>query len=467
MRIPKFLIIIPFLLIFQPINAQDLFRWVCQGKVDSLKILPLDSNTWVDRLNHRGFGLVHFTVFCKQPEVLEYLILQDANIDQRDAKGRTAMFYAAYFNDGVMIDRLLQLGSDTDLPDKWGNVALHQLAMYGSGENIRKLIVNGARIEFENQRGSRALEIAYREGNQEAIKVLLELGADAHAIRKETLEGSYLGQIPNDTPTIFAPNFVSTENAQLNAVFHPNGKELYYSIESPQKSVIMVTLRKKGVWSSPVQAPFSGTYKEVDPFISRDGSQLFYCSFRPTLTDSIKNDPDIWLVNRVADGWSEPIHLGSTINTNQEEWYPSTSDQGTIFFSRGDESRGISNLYFAQRNHGKYGVPQKLSDLVNSEFYDYDPFIARDESYLMFASKRPGGYGDCDIYISFKRDDGSWSKAQNMGEEINTLAADFTPIISPDGQHFFFTSWRAGAGDIYWMKAQALRKIMEMLKSGI
>ena len=49
-------------------------------------------------------------------------------------------------------------------------------------------------------------------------------------------------------------------------------------------------------------------------------------------------------------------------------------------------------------------------------------------------------------------------QAKNMGEQINSSSADFTPILSPDGKYFFFTSWRNGSGDIYWVDSEAIKK---------
>ena len=83
------------------------------------------------------------------------------------------------------------------------------------------------------------------------------------------------------------------------------------------------------------------------------------------------------------------------------EWYPSLSNDGTLYFSKGREKEGISNICYSEKINGKYQKPITLGDSINSKFYDYDPFIAPDESYIIFASKRPGGFGDSDLYLKF------------------------------------------------------------------
>ena len=93
--------------------------------------------------------------------------------------------------------------------------------------------------------------------------------------------------------------------------------------------------------------------------------------------------------------------------------------------------------------------------MVNTEYSEDDPFIASDESFLIFCSSRPGGYGSYDLYIAFRKKDGTWTKAKNMGPEINTSGEEARPSITPDGKYFFFTrgdvnpDWR----DIFWINA--------------
>ncbi|UCG27518.1 MAG: PD40 domain-containing protein, partial [Bacteroidales bacterium] len=81
---------------------------------------------------------------------------------------------------------------------------------------------------------------------------------------------------------------------------------------------------------------------------------------------------------------------------------------------------------------------------VNSSSSDVFPAIAPDERYLIFSSAREGGFFqrhqyDFELYISFKNNDGSWTPARNLGEEINAYSP-LNPSISPDGKYLFFYS---------------------------
>ena len=131
------------------------------------------------------------------------------------------------------------------------------------------------------------------------------MGADRSKVRTPMFTGPYVGQSPPGIkPKMFGVNFISTELPQLDAVFHPNGKEFYYSVETSKYAAILVTREVNNVWSKPKPVSFSGQYREVDLFIARDGSKLLYCSYRPLNEgDSIRGNPDIWMVERDEDNW--------------------------------------------------------------------------------------------------------------------------------------------------------------------
>jgi WD40-like Beta Propeller Repeat len=150
--------------------------------------------------------------------------------------------------------------------------------------------------------------------------------------------------------------------------------------------------------------------------------------------------------------------------------------------------RSLTCIYRSRFINGKYSAPENLGDSINSKYFDGDPYIAPDESFLIFVSyNRPDGLGDGDLYISLNRN-GSWTAAKNPGSKINSSALDFCPNISPDKKYFYFTSERGfadqplktrltykefmknirgpgnGLGDIYRIDARALRDSMEIEK---
>jgi len=249
-------------------------------------------------------------------------------------------------------------------------------------------------------------------------------------------------------PTLFAEGIISTGDMELNAAFTPDGKTLYLTKRTPRPLlwVIVVSHFQAGKWSVPEVAEFSGQYSDFDPIITPDGTKLYFCSNRP-VDGQPRQDFDIWVVEKTSTGkWSAPSHLPAPINTKAQEFYPSVTTAGTLYFSSTREGgKGRGDIWRSRLVDGKYAEPENLGESINSQFSEADPFIAPDESYLIFVSYgRPEGLGDGDLYISFRRD-GQWTKAVNLGPGINSAALDFCPIIAPDGKYFFFTSERSFA----------------------
>ena len=250
----------------------------------------------------------------------------------------------------------------------------------------------------------------------------------------------YLGEKPPGIePKVFAADFLPKGPYLHTVSFTLDGKECYFTAESSDYNggTIMVTKLVGKQWTTPEPAPISGRYREIDPLITPDGSKMLFCTNRPVNEgDEVTRNMDMWQIERTGDSWSEPIYLGNDVNTRGQDWFPTMTSDGKLYFSPwiGNES----NIYSSIMKNGKYQKGEKLSDQVNSSSLDYDPLIAPDESFLIFCSNRPNGLGDVDLYISFRKRDGTWTKAKNMGEMINTPGAEFAPTISPDGNYLFF-----------------------------
>jgi hypothetical protein len=71
--------------------------------------------------------------------------------------------------------------------------------------------------------------------------------------------------------------------------------------------------------------------------------------------------------------------------------------------------------------NGSWGNIRNLGPHVNSTAWDSHPALSHNEDTLYFASDRIGGFGLSDLYYTYKRPDGSWTPAQNMGPVINTV----------------------------------------------
>ena len=269
----------------------------------------------------------------------------------------------------------------------------------------------------------------------------------------QKLEGPYLGQKPpGTTPEVFAPGIISHGFHENGIVFSPDGRELFYSIsDSKYTSKTLVCLeREDNEWSAPEIAPFSGIYYEHSVFFSPDGMRLFFSSTRPVSAHSEeKKDLDVWVVEKEGHSWGTPVHLSGPLNTDKSEQITSISADGTIYLRTNYEGGGKWAIYQSRRENGQYTAAEKLSHTINSGYNEGNPFISHDDSYLLFKSGRPGGYGHTDLYVSFRQTDDSWGEPINLGAEINSPENELEPRLSPDGKYLFFTSFRKHAPSVF------------------
>jgi Tol biopolymer transport system component len=262
------------------------------------------------------------------------------------------------------------------------------------------------------------------------------------------LKGSYLGQkSPGMTAKLFAPGIVSTGQIDRCAWFTPDGNEFYFSVIGEAASFIAFMKREENKWTRPQMAPFSGRYMDGDFSLSPDGKQLYFTSNRPVNGKINPDDYNLWIVSKTKTGWSEPKKLDISLNIHDNEYYPyspSVTKDGTLYFyCRGKGSSGNWDIYYSRFVKGKYTKPERVSDSINSSNWDFDPYIAPDESYLIFSSvNREGGYGGSDLYISSRNKDGSWTETKNLGDKVNSSGWEICPGLSPDGKYLFFGSNR-------------------------
>jgi len=149
--------------------------------------------------------------------------------------------------------------------------------------------------------------------------------------------------------------------------------------------------------------------------------------------------------------WTKPEPISGKINTDRNEGTASVSlDGSTLVFTACNlpDNIGSCDLYVSYFQANDWTAPELLSDAVNSPNWDSQPSLSRDGSMLYFVSRRPGGMGGGDIWVSSRTDQG-WSPAINLGAEINTMYDDISPYIYADSRTLFFASkGRLGMGGL-------------------
>ena len=289
-----------------------------------------------------------------------------------------------------------------------------------------------------------------------------------------------------DSPRIFAPGIISDGFANRDLALSPDGNDLMFTLQwyFGMYSVIFHTHKIAGGWSKPDTAWFSGKYNDLEPAFSPDGNKIFFTSNRPlNASGFMKNDYDIWYVQKKGNGWTDPINIGVPINSEKDEFYPSLTKKGDLYFTRNnDDAR--DDIFVSHFTDGQYQKPEALPETVNSNSDDFNAFIDPDEQFIIFSSyKRADDLGKGDLYYSLKKND-VWLPAKHFGNGINSTTLDYSPFVSTDHRFFFLTSKRTmwsvpfpkaksadeiksalygygnGFEDIYIMDFKAVQKVM-------
>lgn len=138
-----------------------------------------------------------------------------------------------------------------------------------------------------------------------------------------------------------------------------------------------------------------------------------------------------------------PENLGENINDQGHQYFPSISADGEVLVFTERKVKGPrqdEDFYESHRDEqGEWMSKQRLVGRLNTELNEGAQSLSADGNILYFAGcQRPDGYGSCDIYVALKEPDGSWSKPENLGSNINTGAWESMPSISPDGKTLYF-----------------------------
>ncbi|MEW6410947.1 MAG: hypothetical protein AB1483_00580 [Candidatus Zixiibacteriota bacterium] len=275
-----------------------------------------------------------------------------------------------------------------------------------------------------------------------------------------TLIGPYLGQEPPGIePALFAEGIIAVDDIEhCFPTFNSDGTEVFWmTIKRGSRPKIMHMEMRDGVWTAPGIAPFSGEFSDQAPVYSLDGNRLYFASNRP----GGFGGSDIWYVEKTDSGWTEPVNLGSPPNSEDGETQPTFTNGGSVYFvGKMDSVQWERGIYRSRLIDGKYAEREALLYPINTEYADAYPFIAPDESYLIFASTRPGGNSvETDLYISFINDDGTFGEPQHMDESINNGKSVGFPYVTLDGKYLFFGRFiDSGTDAFFWVDGKVIDK---------
>jgi Tol biopolymer transport system component len=182
---------------------------------------------------------------------------------------------------------------------------------------------------------------------------------------------------------------------------------------------------------------------DSDPWLTPDGRTLYFVSDRPAAAREVgRTDLDIWRARRLPGGrWSEPEHLGATVNGKGPELGPEIHGGVLTFAAARRTGKGGLDVYAARAEGAGFAAPVLLEGPVNSAESDSDFTISADGRHAAFW-RGSGGKGR--IMLVLRTAEG-WSEPTALGPNVNRGAFNFTPSFSPDGRRLTFASMAEGS----------------------
>ncbi len=322
------------------------------------------------------------------------------------------------------------------------------------------------------------------------ISLIFSFGCNTENMEKETKQDSslvnisYFGQKPpGDTAIVFAPGNITTNHHEHSRIqFSKNGTEMFWAVipidtsliskgESPYKSKEQNIWHSKIInnqWTKPSILDLTKTIGGSSPTFSGTGNIFYYRTPKQDVDPKIRPKPSqLWKVSYTNGQWGESVHENDLIPIQERKTYMSFcfAKNGNLYFDYGGPDKDGEwqwYIYKSELKNGKYMSPVKMSNGINEFDMSWCPWIAPDESYIIYSSSRDGEFGNGDLYINFKNEDGNWSSPINMGAKVNNESQERFPSVSPDGKYLFFARHMTETfSDIYWVSA----KIIEELKS--
>ena len=246
----------------------------------------------------------------------------------------------------------------------------------------------------------------------------------------------------------FAPGMVPTTGDVRSAVIGPDGERVYLAKSVGEDGAPRLW---ESVWgeetssySDPAPLHFSDVaHLDRTPALAPGGEYLAFSSFRPIAEgDRVIESFNIWVAEWIAPegaeegGWSDPWSV-RTLASPDWDGAPSLAANGNIYFaSERDAPTAGSNLFVAEFRDGEWLAPDPLDAPLSSSADDTDPWVAHDESFLLFASDR-GGDG-FNLYVAFRTEFGGWLDPLPLGDAVNTGADETAPSMTHGGEYLVF-----------------------------
>jgi hypothetical protein len=254
----------------------------------------------------------------------------------------------------------------------------------------------------------------------------------------------YFGQIPpGNTPKIFAPGIISLPGrAEYGISIAPAGDEMLFALGIWPDKRTMIMKYVNNSWTGPDTVSFSKTRSAEEAIYSPGGQRVYYYAYSPP---NPVGGSDLCYSIKTGSVWGEPVNLGTPLNTAQDEYHPCVVADSSIYFEN-----VAGKICYSEYQNGAYLPRILMPPIFNDPAMAWgNPFVAPDESYFIFNSSRAGGFGSTDLYIAYKKNDGTWTNPKNLGNIINTATGECGAEITDDNLYMTYVS----NNDVYWVSS--------------
>ncbi|CAM4259613.1 flagellar motor protein MotB [Cytophagaceae bacterium 50C-KIRBA] len=188
-------------------------------------------------------------------------------------------------------------------------------------------------------------------------------------------------------------------------------------------------------------------YNEICPVISPDGKKLYFTRWKHPSNMGKNKNQDIWVSNWQVDTkiWSKAELFSEPINNDENNAVCGISPNGktmllnNVYRNDGQMEKGVSMSFLLRTGDWSFPKALKILNFKNkSEFSEYS--LAPNGKILVMTTEMKDSYGGKDIYVSFWKNDDSWTEPRNIGQVVNTGESESTPFIAPDGVTMYFSS---------------------------
>ena len=259
---------------------------------------------------------------------------------------------------------------------------------------------------------------------------------------------------PGEKPEVFAKGLLADSGIVLGRVgFSNDGKEFYYTyarhwFDSRGSGTKQKVFNGKQ-WKKPTIL-----FKDLaNPALSADGTEMFLGG----------NNSEVWEAHRTNDGWSTPVVVHNKIY-GLYNFQPTNSG---VYYAGSNANAG------SKKDYGTYDfckftilngdtVVESLEAPVNTKGFDGDLFVAPDESFMIISANETPTY-ECELFISFRKPDLTWTNPKSLGAAINNGAAHrFGQYVTPDKKYLIYTKGTSEKDcNFYWLRFD---KMLEKLR---